>query len=343
MALLAGAIVSCQNQTCDVKGLVIERQGVFSSGGRVTEPVEGEYDPTKNWLDMTRKGTTAHVDHANTFYQIPAGGNGNPIVFLHGYGQSRTGWQSTPDGREGWSDIFLKKGYSVFFVDQPRRGAAGSTVEMTKDALDADGTLYKPGEQAWYTHFRIGRVAPGRYEGSQFPEGKDAQTQFFCQMTPNTGSYDEKLFGGALSSVLADVKHLTNKKSIYITHSQGGRVGWQTDAENIAAIVAVEPGGAPELGSDEYKKFLAAKTPMLFLFGDYIDNGPQDIMSTGFWQAVLKQCRDFAAQYVKDGGDAKVIYLPEHNIHGNSHFMFQEMNNKEIADLITEWLNSKKL
>ena len=102
--------------------------------------------------------------------------------------------------------------------------------------------------------------------------------------------------------------------------------------------MAVEPGGAPEIGSDEYKKFLAAKTPMLFLFGDYIDNGPQDIMSTGFWQTVLKQCRDFAEQYVKDGGVADVIHLPKHNIHGNSHFMFQEMNNKEIADLISEWI-----
>ena len=346
---LAAAVMlsSCGNspQQCasTQNGIVIEKQGVCSSGGRVTDPVEGEYDATKNWLDMTRKGTTSHVDHANTFYQIPADGNGLPMVFLHGYGQSRTGWQSTPDGREGWADIFLKKGHPVFLVDQPRRGAAGSTVEMTQDALDADGTKYRPGEQAWYTHFRIGRVAPERYDGSQFPAGDAAQTQFFCQMTPNTGSYDEKLFGTALSAVLSDVHQLTGKKSIYITHSQGGRVGWQTDIENIAAIVAVEPGGAPEIGSDEYKKFLAAKTPMLFLFGDYIDNGPQDIMSTGFWQSVLNQCRDFAEQYVKDGGDAVVIHLPERNIHGNSHFMFQEMNNKEIADLVAEWLNIHNL
>jgi len=237
MAIMAAAMLltSCGNNsqqcTSTQNGIVIEKQGVFSSGGRVTEPVEGEYDPTQNWLDMTRKGTTSHVDHANTFYQIPADGNGLPMVFLHGYGQSRTGWQSTPDGREGWADIFLKKGHPVFLVDQPRRGAAGSIVEMTKDALDADGTKYRPGEQAWYTHFRIGRVAPERYDGSQFPAGDEAQRQFFCQMTPNTGSYDVKLFGTALSAVLSDVQQLTGKKSIYITHSQGGRVGWQTDTE----------------------------------------------------------------------------------------------------------------
>ena len=72
---------------------------MFSSGGTVTEPVEGEYDPTTNWMDITRAGNTAHVDHANVFYQIPADDNGNPIVYLHGYGQSRMGWMTTPDGR----------------------------------------------------------------------------------------------------------------------------------------------------------------------------------------------------------------------------------------------------
>ena len=124
--MAALALVACnQQQTQKVDGLVIEKQGVFSSGGRVTEPIAGEYDATQNWLDQERKGTTTHVDHANTLYQIPAGGNGTPVVFLHGYGQTRTGWQSTPDGREGWSDLFLRKGYSVFLVDQPRRAGIG--------------------------------------------------------------------------------------------------------------------------------------------------------------------------------------------------------------------------
>ena len=337
-------LVACNKQTSKMpQSLIIEKQGVFSSGGRVTEPVAGNYDPSQSWMDMARKGATAHVDHANTFYQIPAGDTELPMVFLHGYGQSRTGWQSTPDGREGWSDIFLRKGHSVFLVDQPRRGAAGSTVQMTTDVLDADGMTYKPGDQSWYTHFRIGLVAPERYEGSQFPAGNEAQNQFFSQMTPNTGSYDEPLFGQALSSVLSDVRTLTGKKSIYVTHSQGGRVGWRTDAANIAAIVTVEPGGAPMIGSEEYKKFLDAKVPILFLFGDYIDNGPKDIMSTGFWQGVLKQCQDFAVHYTQDGGDATVYYLPEMNIYGNSHFMFQEMNNVEIADLIESWLKEHNL
>lgn len=329
------------------KTLSIKKQGVFSSGGTVTSPIPGEYDSAANWLSTTREGNTAHVDHASVLYQIPAKEKSNPVVFLHGFGETRTGWMATPDGREGWSDMFLRNGRGVFLVDQPRRGDAGNTVRMTSGFPDVkadDPMAYLPGDQAWYTHFRIGRVAPDRYQGSQFPEGDEAQNQFFRQMTPNTGAYDEKLFGDALSEVLSDVKKITGKKTVYITHSQGGRVGWQTDAENIAAIIAVEPGGTPVVGSEEYKKFLDAKVPMLVIFGDYIgERGPNDIQSSAFWKAVLDQAADFASHYNADGGDAEVWNLPEMGITGNSHFLFQEKNNKEIADLIENWLKRRNL
>lgn len=326
--------------------LVIARQGMFSSGGTVTEPVEGEFDETTNWLDLTRAGNTAHVDHANVLYQIPANGNGNPIVYLHGYGQSRMGWMTTPDGREGWSDIFLKNGHSAFLVDQPRRGEAGSTAAMTADNIDTwseDSKEYMPGDQAWYTHFRIGRVAPERYEGSQFPEGEEAQNQFFRQMTPNTGSYDEAVDAAALGEVMNDVYEMTGDKAIYITHSQGGRVGWSTPMEHVSAIVAIEPGGTPEIGSETYQKLLDAKIPIVIYFGDYIDNGPQDIQSTGFWKEVKDAAFEFAEAYNADGGDCTVVDLPKEGITGNSHFMFQEMNNQEIAEHIESWLAERGL
>ena len=320
--------------------LPIARQGLFSSGGRVTDPVEGEYNAQMNWLDGSRAGNTAHVDHANVLYQIPENDNAHPIVYLHGFGQSRMGWMTTPDGREGWSSIFLRYGHAAFLVDQPHRGEAGASVTMSQDgfldAWSAESKDYKPGDQAWYTHFRIGRVAPELYTGSAFPEGEEAQDQFFRQMTPNTGN------GGgeteALTAVLADVKEMTGNKSIFITHSAGGAIGWNVDMENVAAIIAIEPGGAPQVGSEQYNALLSTKVPIIFYFGDYIDNGPADIMSTGFWRGIRDGAVAFAEQYNADGGDATVIDLPKIGLIGNSHFLFQELNNKEIADHIEAWL-----
>ena len=324
--------------------LVIASQGMFSSGGTVTEPVEGEYDETTNWLELERHGNTAHVGHANVLYQIPAEETGLPMVYLHGYGQSRTGWMTTPDGRDGWSTLFLQKGHSAFLVDQPGRGEAGAAVEMTMDGmLDAwseESKEYKPGDQAWYTHFRIGRVAPDRYEGSQFPEGDEAQDQFFRQMTPNTTTFDMPGIAAAMGEVMDDVQEMTGKKSIFVTHSQGGAVGWDVPVENIAAIVAIEPGGTPQPGSEQYQRLLDAKIPVAVYFGDYIDNGPEDIMSTGFWKAVRDGALAFAEQYNADGGTAAVFDLPKEGITGNSHFMFQELNNVEIADHIEAWIQA---
>lgn len=313
----------------------------------MTAPVEGAYDATTNWLDATRAGNTAHVDHANVFYQIPVNDNGNPIVYLHGYGQSRMGWMTTPDGREGWSDLFLKKGYPAFLVDQPRRGEAGATVQMTTDgfldAWSAESKAYKPGDQAWYTHFRIGRTAPERYEGSQFPEGAEAQDQFFRQMTPNTGDYDQEIDAAALSEVMKDVYTITGNKSVFVTHSQGGAVGWDVDMDYVSAIVAVEPGGTPEIGSEQYQKLLDAKIPVMILFGDYIDNGPSDIQSTDFWKSVRDGAVGFAESYNAAGGDCMVVNLPDIGVTGNSHFLFQEENNGLIADYVAAWLESKGL
>lgn len=321
--------------------LQIAKQGMFSSGGTVTEPVEGEFDSTTNWLDLTRAGNTAHVDHANVLYQIPENETELPMVFLHGYGQSRMGWMTTPDGREGWSTSFLKKGHSVFLVDQPRRGEAGSTTAMTNDNIDTwseESKEYMPGDQAWYTHFRIGRTAPERYEGSQFPEGEEVQNQFFRQMTPNTGSFDQAVAAAAMDEVMQDVYDMTGKKSIYVTHSQGGRVGWDVDTENVAAIVAIEPGGMPEIDSEQYNKFLEADIPIVIYFGDYIDNGPEDIQSTSFWKGIRDTAVEFEESYNANGGNCTVVNLPDIGITGNSHFMFQELNSEEIAAHVEQWI-----
>ena len=304
--------------------LLISQQGVFASGGTVTEVFAGK---------------TSHVDHASTFFQIPAGKTKNPIVYLHGNGNSRVCWQTTPDGHEAWSDIFLRKGYPAFLVDQPRRGEAGNTACVS----DKDGIISISNDKMSFATSRMGVVFPKCYTGSAFPQSEDALNQFFCQMTPDTGVFDEKLFGSVLGEVLTDAKAITGKKAIYITHSQGGLVGFQTSPENIVAMIAIEPSGIPSVGSKEYEKFLESKIPIAFYFGDYIDNGSNDCIGTGFWKNVRDKAIDFAEHYRADGGDATVVDLPKEGITGNSHYMFQELNNKEIADHIEKWLIKRGL
>ena len=88
---------------------------------------------------------------------------------------------------------------------------------------------------------------------------------------------------------------------------------------------------------------LEDKVPVIFYYGDNIDNGPEDIDSTAFWQMSRNSCITFADAYNAAGGDATVIDLPEEGIYGNSHFLFQELNNREIADHVESWLSERGL
>ncbi len=321
--------------------LVIAEQGMFSAGG-ITVTSDGIFAPENQW-EETGAGQTAHVDHANVFYQIPQNETGLPMVFLHGYGQSRMGWMTTPDGREGWSNMFLRDGHSVFLIDEPRRGEAGATSvsgEISTKTLD----------QRWYTQFRIGRWENGESvvnEGSQFPNDADSIDQFFRQMTPDTGmksdmggDFDNETVAKAVAAVIDEVYERTGKDSILVTHSQGGGPGWTAVqyTDHIAAIVAIEPGGAPMAGSEDFDTVIAKNIPITMYFGDYIDNGDPAIQATGMWQMMRQACYDFAESYTEAGGYCTVVDLPAEGISGDDHFMFQDLNNDVIAEHIENWI-----
>ena len=43
------------------------------------------------------------------------------------------------------------------------------------------------------------------------------------------------------------------------------------------------------------------------------------------------------------GGDATLVSLPEKGIYGNTHLLFSDLNNLEVADQLSEFLAEKKL
>ncbi|MFR4551440.1 MAG: alpha/beta hydrolase [Clostridiaceae bacterium] len=238
-----------ETATADDGALVIKEQGIFSAGG-TTITSNGTFDPEDQW-EESGAGQTAHVDHANVLYQIPENETELPMVFLHGYGQSRMGWMTTPDGREGWSDMFLRKGHGVFLIDEPRCGEAGAT------SVSGDIST-KTLDQRWYTQFRIGRWENGKSvanEGTQFPNDDASVDQFFRQMTPDMGmtsdmgaDFDNETVAKAVAATIEEVYARTGKDSILVTHSQGGGPGWTVAeyTDHIAAIIAIEPGGLRE-------------------------------------------------------------------------------------------------
>ena len=324
------------------KPIIIEKQGAFSAGGIVIKS-EGTFSPLKPWYEQ-QGGQTRHGDHADVFYQIPVKSKHYPMVFLHGYGQSRRSWQTTADGREGFADIFLRKGYGIYLVDQPGRGDAGQTTKSGQISATPD-------DQTWYTQFRIGQY-PNINDGVQFPKDSLSLDNFFRMMTPNTGNVDDATVVNALSAVFDK-----SGDGILLTHSASGLPGWEIAIKNehVKAIVSYEPGQfvfpegkVPEgnrsgvgVPLNEFMKL--TKIPIVVYFGDFIPKEETNVPSLNFWRTVLNTARQWANVVNAHGGDVTIVHLPEIGIKGNTHFIMSDLNNVEIANLLSTWLKGKGL
>ena len=334
--------------------IIIEDQGSFAVGGTVkTSP--GVFDPIKhgafNPANQNQEGQTLHGDHAYVFYQIPEKAKGLPLVFWHGYGQFSKTWETTPDGREGFQNIFLRKNYPVYLIDQPRRGrAARSTVPGTISAATDD--------QLWFGIFRLG-VGTEFYPGVQFPKDEASLDQFYRQMTPDTGPIDMNVNTTAVAALFEKIGN-----GILVTHSHSGGQGWLTalKTDQIKGIISYEPGSnfifpegnvpepIPYVGGtlravgvpiEEFKKL--TQIPIIIYYGDFIPSQPVENPAQEQWRAALQMAKIWTKTVNENGGDVTLVHLPEIGIKGNTHFPFSDLNNIEIADLMSKWLKEKGL
>lgn len=329
--------------------MIIKEQGSFMVGGtKTTQPGTFNVDSALN-----PQGQTFHGDHAYAFYQIPEDAHTLPLVFLHGAGQSKKTWETTPDGREGFQNIFLRRKFPVYLLDQPRRGEAGKS--SVKGAIKPTAD-----EQFWFTQFRLGNY-PDFFSNVQFPKDGGSLEQFYRQMTPNTGDFDANVITDAVSALFDKIG-----EGILVTHSQGGGPGWMTAIKNdkVKAIVAYEPysgfifpeGELPqpinstglfgalngvETPLEDFKKL--ARIPIVVYYGDNIAKEPTNVWNMDHWRSGLEMARLWAEAVNKYGGDATIIHLPQVGIKGNTHFPFSDLNNVEVADLMSKWLQEKGL
>ncbi len=349
LVLLAAAAItpaSAQDGKRKPEPLVIQEQGSFAVGGTVmTSP--GAYDS----INRSPAGQTLHGDHAYVFYQVPVRARRLPLVLWHGIGQFSKTWETTPDGREGFQNLFLRRGFPVYVIDQPRRGRAGrSTLPATITPM--------PDEQDWFGTFRLG-IWPDFFPGVQFSRDPEALNQYFRQITPDTGPLDPALNSDAVTALFEKIG-----PGILVTHSHSGGMGWRVAAmsSNVRAIVSYEPGSGfifpegevpppmPSTGgplqavSVPLSEFMAlTKIPIIIFYGDNIPAQPTANPGQDGWRVRLAMARLWRDAVNRRGGDVTLVHLPEIGIRGNTHFPMSDLNNVQIADQLSKFLSKKKL
>ena len=320
-------------------------------GGRLVRGTGASAEEQATWIDQM------YVQ-----YQIPVNSRMYPLLLVHGGGGTGCVWESTPDGRDGYQTIFLRRGYSVYTVDFPRRGRAGlPTFNGSFGNLDGEQVIpnfsQKHGIEIAWVIWRIGPRYPEVYPVQQFPTDKASIDQFFKSLVP-TFSDDETAITDALVALLDKIGPM-----ILVTHSQSGRCGWFTAIRRpdlVKAIVSYEPtyifpaGALPEpipLFKGTYRGGTTvsdadfdrlAKVPLQIVYGDNIPSMPTELLSDT--RRAQKITSDFFAKAITlRGGDAEILHLPEAGLRGNSHFMFSDLNNMAVADQLEQFLQKKNL
>ena len=274
------------------------------------------------------------VDQMYVQYFLPQNRSGKyPLLLWHGGGLTGASYESTPDGREGWLNIFIRKGWDVYNSDAVERGRSGfAPPDIWKGEPSFLSKAYL------FELFRVGQGA-GSWDPDPAKMRVNAGSQFPVEAYDNFTKGLVPLWSGNYEVILAAYTALVDKvcPCILLLHSQAGAFGFpvaQARPDKIKAIVAIEPS---DVGSKaEAKK--VKDIPILLLYGDYIYT-PLDSR----WPTMRRRAFDYADAVRAAGGSVDVINLPAIGIKGNSHMLMMDKNNGQIADVIQKWLTDKGL
>ncbi len=303
-----------------------------------------------------------------------------PLVFFHGAAQTATNWIGTPDGRKGWADYFVAKGYLVYLVDQPARGRSSYQPGL-------DGTLKTfsaPAIESLFTATRELGTWPQAKLHTQWPGNG-----------PKAGRMGDAVFDAfyrtqvAFLASNAETQTLVQDAgaalldrigpAILVTHSQAGAFGWLIADKRpslVKGIVALEPLGPPfqdaVLGSGKARPWGPTDVPLTYepavadpselaierqaapdapdLEACWLQKGPVRKLPNLAGKPVLIAVGEASyhavydhctASYLKQAGvNVDFVRLADRGIRGNGHMSMLERNNVEIATLLDRWIKA---
>ena len=357
---LTGAVMAQDDDRKRNDPLQFDKIGSLSAGGRqVCAP--GLFDPTVPGAGSRNAGQCFWIDQIYAQYIIPKNSKKLPIVFIHGGAGTGRVWETTPDGREGFSTVFARRGHPTYVVDFPRRGRAGiPTFVGPLGNLDGQqiipATTFAVGDKQAFYSWRLGADFPNHFPDSKFP--KKGMEQFMQGLVP--------LFSDNNTVIADSIVALLDKigPAILVTHSQSGIHGWMArfktdkvkgiidfEGGNVFPASAVPPPMQNCAGTNlnqgttvtDAEFELLVKTPILVMFGDNQPTCPEPNLIRDGQQLRPLFGKTLVNTLNARGGKAQYIWTKEKGIRGNTHFLFLDTNSLQIADFVSAFLKKAGL
>jgi pimeloyl-ACP methyl ester carboxylesterase len=336
LLLTAQAVAPALAQKQKLGPLTLKEQGSFFVGGESKTITQAGFGPN---APSTSGEIT--VNQMYVQYQIPMKGDQHvPVVMVHGCCLSSKTWETTPDGRIGWSEYFVRKDRPVYLADQVSRARSGFDatpfldVRQGKVPPDKMPNILDATHQVGWLVFRFGPKYGEVFPDEQFPV--QAVDEFYKQMIPDLNS----TLGAAPRPTWEQMGALARKLNgaVLMGHSESGFFPEQAaliNASGIRGNISIEMPCVTTFSAEQLATL--AKIPTLIMFGDHLGDvtggGPAN------WAQSFASCNEFVSQIRKAGGDAEMMHLPAMGIKGNSHMLMQDKNSDQLADLVIAWID----
>jgi hypothetical protein len=332
VAAAAYGSAHAQRQSEPQKPLTIASQGSFFVGGDVKQVEAPPGAPPAAGGQIT-------VNQMYVQYQIPPLGRRRvPVVMVHGCCLSSKTWETTPDGRMGWDEYFVRNGRSVYLADQVSRARSGfdpsiiAAVRTGAAPPSALPNIISANHQIGWVVFRFGPSFGTAFPDGQFPI--EAVDELYKQMIPDLNALLPTP-NPTWKNMAALAVQL--KGAVLMGHSESGFFPEQAaliDPSGIRGMISIEQPCPTDLTPAQIATL--AKIPTLMMFGDHLDDVQSPLVS---WQAALESCDAYVANVKAAGGDAQMMHLPKMGIKGNSLMLLQDTNSLQVADLLFDWLD----
>ena len=336
LLILASAAAAQKKNDDSKKPLTLASQGSFFVGGesKTLPAAAGRGGAFGSGGEIT-------INQMYVQFQIPPNGDRHvPVVMVHGCCLSSKTWETTPDGRMGWNEYFVRKDRSVYLADQSSRARSGFDPSIlnavragTVPPSQLPNVLAATHQTAWSV-FRFGPKFGEPFADGQFPI--EAVDELYKQMIPDLNSTLPNPNPTWKNMAALAVKV---NGAVLMGHSESGFFPEQAVLADASAIPSIKGLISIEMPCPELQPAqiaTLAKIPTLVMFGDHLDmqgGGPAN------WSASYESCQKFVQQVKDQGGDAEMMHLPKLGIKGNSHMLMQDRNNLQLADLILSWID----
>lgn len=328
-AVILAGCASIENESTSPQGpLTIARQGSFFVGGK-----DVKSDNLSLVSAYAPAGTIA-VEQMYVRFQEPVNARRPPVVLIHGCCTTGKTWERTPDDRMGWDELFVRRGFPAYVVDQVSRGRSAADVsgivqvKAGRAAPEALPQVFGPGREGVWSVLRFGPEYPKVFPGMQFP--LEAQEELWKQFVPDW--YSALPTPNPTVPALSELARKLNG-AVLISHSQAGIYPFLVAAQDrrvVAGIVAIEPAGCPAT-TDDMTPYVGL--PILVMWGDYVDLAPR-------WAPRRKACGEFVAAVNRVGGKAQMVLLNDVGFPGATHMLMQDKHSLKIGNWLADWIDS---